>query len=153
MQVNAAGEIGEGLGAALPDGAEKFLHIVPGGQAELAGELAVDGVLHHHIHHLTAVVHHDLQLPGHVGLPVVDAGHGAPQSGALPGKQVPPGGGGDLRPPCPQQGHIPHNDLPADVKLPGQGGGADRPAGLLQTGQDGGAAGGGVHIHSPLHLL
>ena len=49
-----------------------------------------------------------------------------------PGQYIAPGGGGDLRPSCPQQGYVPYDDLTADRKGPGQGGGAHRPVGLFQ---------------------
>ena len=96
---------------------------------ELAGELAVDRVLHDHVQHGAAVIHHELQLPAHVLRPV-DTGQLAGQTGGGAGEQIAPGGGGDVQPAGPQQGDVPHNDLPADRKTGRQDGGGDRPGRL-----------------------
>ena len=142
--MDAPGEVGQRPGVALVHQADKLLHIIPGGQAELAGELTVHRVLHHHVQHLTALVHHDLQFPGH-GLPRMDAGHGAHQPRPLLGQYVTPGGGGDVQPSRPQESHVPHDDLPADRKFLGQRGGAHRGFGLLQDSGDGFSSVYGVH--------
>ena len=74
---------------------------------QLAGKLAVDGVFHHHIHHLAAVVHHDFQLPGH-SLPIVNTGHGIGKGRALLREHIAPRRGGDGRAPLPAAApHLP----------------------------------------------
>lgn len=81
VEVNPPGEGGKGDG--LPNLLHKLPHIVPGGQAQLAGKLPIDGVVHHHVDDGAAVVHHGQQF--RLGLPGgVEAGHCPDQPGGLP---------------------------------------------------------------------
>ena len=90
--------------------------------------MAVDRVLHDHVHHGTAAVHHGEQfLPGI--LRTMDAGNGADQAG-LSGDDIAPGCGGDAVSLSPQQRNIAHHYLTGDGKLLRQRGSADRGVGM-----------------------
>ena len=103
--------------------------------------------LHHHIHHLTALIHHDLQLPCH--LPAgVDTSHRARQRSRLSRQDIAPGGGKDLHSPCPQQGHISHYDLAADGKRLGQRRRTHRTVCLCQPLRNGPPSLHRFHVHS-----
>ena len=132
VEVDAAGEIGQGTGPVTGHPAEKFLHIAAGTDAQLAGELAVDRVLHDHVQDGAAVVHHDLQLPLHVRR-LMAAGYLPPEALPVPLDHVAPGGGLDGRASGPQQGDVAHNELAAHAEASRQRGGADRPGGLGQN--------------------
>ena len=62
----------------------------------------------------------------------MNTSHGALHAASPSAQEIPPGRGQDIRPSGPEQGHIAHDDLPADGEALGQGGGAHRPHGLLQ---------------------
>ena len=127
---------------------DELLHIVPAGQSQRRGQLAVHRVLHDHVHHRAAAVHHGEQLLLRV-LAAVVTGDGAAQP-RLGGDHIAPGRGGDAVALGPQQGDIAHHYLPGDGKLLGQRGGADR---RLSGGQlliDGGASLRGSHVRPPL---
>ena len=93
-------------------------------------------MLHNDVQHRAALVHHGVQLRFHTGGIVLDS-HLPHQARRLPQDHIPPGRGGDLRPRRPQQGDIPHDDLPADGKSGRQGRGADGLFGILQKLSDG----------------
>ena len=67
VEVDPSGEGAERSGLFLLYPAYKLSHIIPGGELELAGELAVDRVLHHHVQHSAAVVHHEIELSFQIG--------------------------------------------------------------------------------------
>ena len=104
-------------------------HIIAGGQIQLSHQLAVHRVFHHHRLHSAAVVHHQVQLLLHLALAVA-AGHRVGAAGGGMVQHIPPGGGGDVGPRGPQQGHVPHNDLAADLEGVGQSGGGQGAVGL-----------------------
>ena len=129
VQVNAPGEVGQGahlVGLCLLD---KLGHIVAGGEVQLAHQLAVHRVLHHHRLHGAPVIHHQVQLPLHI-LVGVAAGHGIlpPLGGGV--HHIAPGGGENVGAGGPQQGHVSHDDLAAHLEGVGQPGGGERLLGL-----------------------
>ena len=74
------------------------------------------GVVHHHVDDGAAVVHHGQQF--RLGLPGgVEAGHCPDQPGGL-SQFIPPGGGHNVQPRRPEQGDVPHDDLPAHGNRP-----------------------------------
>ena len=71
----------------------KLGHIVPAGQLEGAGELAVKRVFHDNVHHGAAIVHHSVQLCLHACLVMADSyPAGETDCGGIL-QAVPPGGG------------------------------------------------------------
>ena len=143
MQVDAPGEVGQGAGPRPAAPVQELLHVVPAGGVEGGGELAVHRVLHRHVQDGAPLVHDGVELGLHL-LRLVAAGEGAADPAGLR-EQIAPGGGGDFQPPGSEQGHVPHDDLPAYRQLPGQGGGAHRPSGLGEPAGDGLSALLGVH--------
>ena len=130
MEVDTLGEFRQGQGLRLAAAGEELAHLVAVGDLQGAGELAVEGVLHDHVQHRAALVHHGVELRLDTVLAVAHR-QAADQPGGGGEDDVAPWGGGDVRAPGPEQGHVPHHDLAADTEAPGQGGGAD---GLIGAG-------------------
>ena len=105
---------------------DEVVHIVAAGKVQIAPQLAIQAVLHGHIHHHTALVHDGVQLGAHLVLGAVHAGQDAGVAFFRRVQLVAPGGGVDLCAAGPQQGHIPHHDLARDAQLGCQCAGADR---------------------------
>ena len=131
MQVKPLGELGEGDGLRLAAALNKLGYLVAVGDVDGGGELAVDRVLHDDVQHGAALVHHGVELLLHL-VGAVPAGKGTRNRAVCLGEEVTPGRGGNFQPSGPEQGHISHNDLPADRQLLGQGGGTDGGIGQLK---------------------
>ena len=94
MQVDALCEVGQGEGVGLAAAVHKLDHVIPAGQLEWSGELAVDRVFYNDVDHRTALVHDGVELVLHLVRPVT-AGEGADQSAVLLWEHIAPWGGGD----------------------------------------------------------
>lgn len=131
MKVKSLCELGEGDRLRLAAAVDELGNFIPVGDMKRGGELAVDRVLHDDVQHGAALIHNGVELLLHL-VGTVAAGKGTHNGAVRLWKQVSPGSGGDLQSSGPEQGHVSHNDLPADRQLLGQGGGADGGVGQLQ---------------------
>ena len=121
MQVDAAGEGGEGRGSLPGNAFQKFVCVVAGENVQLTAQLAVHGVLHNHVQQGAAVVYHGVELFGQERVGVA-AGDGVGLAWVfLSGQHVPAGRGGDAGVGGPQKGHVAHHHLTAYVEFFGQG--------------------------------
>ena len=111
---------------------DKMVHIVPAGEVEIAAQLAVKRVLHGHIHHDAALIHHRIQLFPHLVGGAVDTGEDARTAPCRRVELIASGRGVDLGACGPQQGHIAHHDLPGHSQRTCQHTGAQGGAGLRQ---------------------
>ena len=128
---------------------KEAVHIVPAGKIQVAPQFAIKRVLHGHIHHGAALIHHGVQFGAHLLGGLMDTGQNAGVTAGGRVELVAPGRGFDLRPAGPQQGHIPHHDLTADPQLGGQHTGADGRFGPIQFFQDLFPALCGIHWQLP----
>jgi len=135
VEVDAAGQVGEGAGVGSGAAGEELLDLIAAGELEQACELAVDRMLHDDVQHGAALVHHGVELGLHIGA-VMTAGHLAQKAGGGRLDDIAPGGSGDLRTGGPEQGHVAHDHLTADAELLGQRPGADGLRSLLEKIQD-----------------
>lgn len=131
MQVKPLCELGEGNRVRLAAAVDKLGYVIPAGDVNGGGELAVYRVLHNDIQHGAPLVHNGVELLLHL-VAAVAAGKGTHHVTVRLWEEISPWGGGDLQTSGPEQGHVAHNDLPADRQLLGQGGGTDGGIGLLK---------------------
>lgn len=144
MKMDPFSKVGQGDCLRLAASRNELGHIIPAGDMERSGELTIYRVLHDHIQNSAALVHNSIELHLHLVGPVT-ARKGYQKVGVGSGEQIPPGGGGNLKPTGPQKGHIPHDNLTADRQFLGKGGGADGGGGLFQPPGDFGSSLLGVH--------
>ena len=126
---------------------DKTVGVIAGAHLKLPGELPVNRMFHRHIHHRRSLIDRKVKLLQQRFRRGVAAGDGVEPFGGLPPplEQIAAGGGDDRSAPGPQQGDIPHDNLPADMKAFRQRRGADRLARKLQSRFQIGAAGAGAH--------
>ena len=121
MKMDAPCQIRQRPGAIGRYPAEELLYIISGTHPQYACELAIDRMLHNYVGHLAPGVHNGVEFGPHL-LRSVDAGHPPFHSGRAAAQHISFGRGQDLRAGRPQQGDVPHNNLPAHGKLFGQRG-------------------------------
>ena len=116
---------------------DEVVHIVAAGKVQVAAQLAIQAVLHGHIHHDAALIHHGVQLGAHLVLGAVHAGQNGGIAFFRRVQLIAPGRCIDLRTACPQQSHIPHHDLARDPQQSRQCAGTDRCFGPAEPFQNG----------------
>ena len=88
---------------------DEVVHVIPAGQIQVAAQLAVQRVLHGHVHHGAALVHHRIQFGAHLLRRAVDAGQDAGVAAGGRVELISPRRGFDGRTAGPQQGYIAHH--------------------------------------------
>ena len=136
MQVDAFGQQRQRGGSLFPAAFNKLSNLITVGELKRAGKLTIDGVVHHYVNNSAALIHDNVQLVFHLVTPMA-AGKGSDQTGGLAGQHIATGRGGDVHAAGPKQSHVTYNNLAADGKQTGKGGGADRAIGLFQRAGNG----------------
>ena len=129
---------------------DEVVHVIPAGQIQVAAQLAVQRVLHGHVHHGAALVHHRIQFGAHLLRRAVDAGQDAGVAAGGRVELISPRRGFDGRTAGPQQGYIAHHDLAGDAQLRRHHTGTDRCVGVAQPLQYHFSALYSIHPNAPL---